>query len=190
MVAKGLRNITLALLALLLSCWVTPAAQDSAQPSLPAAQIQLLTDTDYYPALLSKIRAAAKSIDLVMYLWKITGDGGGKPAELAKGLGEAKHRGVAVRVILENSRYDENLNRANRETAELLRQEGITAFFDSQAVTTHTKLAIIDHRFCLVGSHNLTQSALERNHEISLLLDSPSLAGELGRYMETLLNNR
>lgn len=188
MVANGLSSSTTLLLALLLS-GVAPAALTAAQTSPPAPAVRLLADGAYYPALLGKIRAAGKSVDLVMYLWKMAGDGGGKPAELTKALGEARQRGVAVRVILENSGYDEKLNLANQETAKLLRREGITVFFDSPAVTTHTKLAIIDHRFCLVGSHNLTQSALERNHEISLLLDSPSLAGELSRYLETLLTS-
>jgi len=188
-VVANLRKIVLTFLALLLSYGVPPAALASTPPSKPAAEVQLLADTAYYPALLGKIHSAAKSIDLVMYLWKIS-DGGGKPAELVRALGEARRRGVAVRVILESSGHDEKLNRANRETAELLRQEGVTAFFDSPDVTTHAKLAVIDQRFCLVGSHNLTMSALERNHEISLLLDNPSLAGELSRYVEALLKNR
>lgn len=189
MVAKGLKNALLRLAFLLLS-GVAPATLANAQTSPPASEVQLLTDAAYYPALLSKIRTAGKSIDLVMYLWKMSGADGGKPAELIQALGEARQRGVAVRVILENSGYDEKLNRANRETAGLLQREGIAVSFDSPAVTTHTKLAIIDRRFCLVGSHNLTQSALERNHEISLLLDNPRLAEELRRQIETLLKNR
>jgi len=188
-VANGLRNTTILLTLLLFSGGLPQSAHASRPTALPATE-QLLADAAYYPALLGKIRAAEKSIDMVMYLWKMAGDGGGKPAELAKALGEARKRGVAVRVILENSGYDDNLNRANRETAELLQREGISPFFDSPAVTTHTKLAVIDRRFCFVGSHNLTQSALERNHEISLLLDSPPLAGELSNYVEILLKSR
>jgi len=191
MVANYLKALYLALISYVLYCGAAPTALALAlvQPELPAGYVQLLADTSYYPALLGKITTAEKSIDLVMYLWKLADDGGGKPADLAKALGEAKQRGVDVRVILENSEHDASLNRANRKTADLLRRAGISTFFDSSEVTTHTKLAIIDQRFCLVGSHNLTKSALERNHEISLLLDNPRLAGELTNYVEKLLKN-
>lgn len=182
--AKGLSK-SIALLALL---WLagTPTTV-GAQPLSPAPVAQLLADDAYYPALIGKIRTAQKSIDLVMYLWKISaGSSDSKPDVLIRALGETKRRGVAVRVILENSGYDEKLNRANREAANLLRQEGITAVFDSPAVTTHTKLAVIDQRFCFIGSHNLTQSALERNHEMSILLDDRRLAGELTAYTDRI----
>lgn len=156
-------------------------------PSLPAASTRILADTAYFPALLDKIRSASHSIDLVMYLWKLPESGMGKPAELIGALGEARRRGVAVRVVLENSGYDEELNRANRKAAVRLQGEGINVIFDTPEVTTHAKLAVIDHRFCLLGSHNLSQSALGRNHELSLLLDSPQLAEELSQYLQTLL---
>lgn len=177
------------LLALLLAG--PPVAADTGDPALPSAvAAQLLADEAYYPALLGQIRAAQKSIDLVTYLWKISGALNSKPGELVRALGEARRRGVIVRVILENSGYDEELNRANREAAAQLQQEGITAIFDSPTVTTHAKMMVVDHRFCLVGSHNLTQSALGRNHEMSVMLDSPRLAGELGTYVDRLLGKR
>lgn len=178
------------LLTFLLFSGGPAAALAGEQISPPAAGIQLLADGAYYPALLGKIATAGKSIDLVMYLWKLAGEDGGKPAELAKALGKAGRRGVAIRVVLEHSDHDEKLNRTNQETAALLRRENVTAIFDAPAVTTHSKLAVIDQRYCFVGSHNLTQSALGRNHEISLLLDSPELAGELGKYVDKLLSDR
>lgn len=184
--AKDLSNAIPLLLALLLSGAL--AAEGLASQTLPpVGAAQLLADEAYYPALLGKIRAARQSIDLVMYLWKITAAIGSKPGELVRALGEARRRGVIVRVILENSGYDEELNRSNREAAAQLQQEGITVTFDSPTITTHAKLAVVDQRFCLVGSHNLTQSALGRNHEISVMLDNPGLAGELTTYVDGLL---
>lgn len=183
--AKVLSNNFPLLLALLMLSGAPVAAGGQTSPI--ATETQLLADDAYYPTLLGKIRAAHKSIDLVMYLWKISAAINSKPAELIQALGEAKRRGVVVRVILENSGYDEGLNRANRETAAQLQREGIPVVFDSPSVTTHTKLVVIDRRFCLVGSHNLTQSALGRNHEMSIMLDNPRLAGELGTYVDKLL---
>ncbi len=186
MVANRL-NRAILLLALLL----TGAPVAAGGPALPpAAAVQLLADDAYYPALIGQIGAAQKSIDLVMYLWKISARIDNKPGELVRALGAAGRRGVTVRVVLENSGHDEELNRTNREAAAQLQLEGITAVFDSPAVTTHVKMVVVDQRFCLIGSHNLTQSALGRNHEISILLDNPRLAGELGTYVESLLGKR
>lgn len=179
---------TILLLSALLLLSGAPAA---AQPPLPPApEVQLLADAAYYPALLDKIRTAEKNIDLVMYLWKIPAAPGSKSGELVRALGEARRRGVGIRVVLENSGYDEELNRTNRETAEQLAREGITVLFDAAAVTTHVKLVVIDRRFCLIGSHNLTQSALGRNREISVMFDDPRLAEELGGYVDRLLGKR
>ncbi|HSH13917.1 MAG TPA: phospholipase D-like domain-containing protein, partial [Desulfurivibrionaceae bacterium] len=134
--ADCLSKTILLLLALLLT-----GAPAAAQPPLPPApEAQLLADAAYYPVLLDKIRTAEKNIDLVMYLWKIPAAAGSKSGELVRALGEARRRGVGIRVVLENSGYDEELNQTNRETAEQLAREGITAFFDSTAVTTHAKL--------------------------------------------------
>lgn len=190
MVAGFLRNSISLLLTLLLLAGAATTSSAGAQSATPAPEAQLLADGAYYPILLGKIRAAGKSIDLVMYLWKTSGTGGSKPAELIQALGDARRRGVAVRVILENSGYDEGLNQANRDAAGLLQRQGITAIFDSPTVTTHAKLAVIDRRYCFLGSHNLTHSALSRNHELSVLFDSPRLAEELSSYVAKLLEKR
>jgi phosphatidylserine/phosphatidylglycerophosphate/cardiolipin synthase-like enzyme len=46
---------------------------------------------------------------------------------------------------------------------------------------------VIDDRFCFIGSHNLTHSALVHNHEFSLLLDNRRLADELDSYITRLM---
>jgi phosphatidylserine/phosphatidylglycerophosphate/cardiolipin synthase-like enzyme len=51
---------------------------------------------------------------------------------------------------------------------------------------THTKLVVIDRRYLLIGSHNLTQSALKFNHEASVRIDSAPLAEEALVYMNSL----
>jgi len=147
---------------------------------------RLLADADYFPALLTGIQGARQSIDLAMYLWKSAKSLKNKPGQLIRALGNAHRRGVRVRVLLEDSGYDRKINRINRETALLLEQEGIKVLFDSRTVTTHAKLAIIDGHLTFLGSHNLTQSALGRNHELSILLDDPDLATRLAAYLDRL----
>ncbi|MBA3002811.1 MAG: phospholipase [Desulfurivibrio sp.] len=149
--------------------------------------VRVLADATYGDTLSALISKASQRIDLAMFLFKTSRTSDNLPAELIRDLIAAKQRGVEVRIILEYSSHDQKLNRANQETAETLRKGGVKVVFDSPGRTNHAKLAVIDRRYCLVGSHNLTQSALKYNHEFSLLLDSPPLAGEILAYMETIL---
>ena len=161
-----------------------PAAKVTAQPGT----VRVLADAAYSDTLATLIKGATQRIDLAMFLFKTSPARDNQPAGLVRELVAARQRGVEVRVILEYSSHDPHLNEANQETAQLLRKGGIAVFFDSPDRTTHAKLAVIDRRYCLVGSHNLTQSALKYNHEFSLLLDNPTLAEEILAYMETILN--
>jgi competence ComEA-like helix-hairpin-helix protein len=148
--------------------------------------IRLLADDRYYPALIDYIRKAEHSIDMAMFLFKTTTSAGNKPAMLVKELIAAGKRGVHVRVVLEHSGHDESLNKENRRVAEKLRKGNVRVFFDAPATTTHTKVVVIDRRYTLLGSHNLSHSALAYNHEVSLLIDNSALAAELIAYMDGL----
>ena len=182
------------LAAILLVCLLAagPAFASRTQPNAPVpakpgAVVRALADAAYGDTLAALITNAAQRIDLAMFLFKTSPASDNQPARLVRDLVAARQRGVKVRVILEYSSHDEALNRANQETAQALRKGGVAVFFDSPGRTTHAKLAVIDRRYCLVGSHNLTQSALRYNHEFSLLLDNPPLAEEVLAYMETIL---
>ncbi len=152
-----------------------------------AGTVRVLADAAYGETLASLIANAGKRIDIAMFLFKTSPDRDTRPAKLIRDLVAARQRGVEVRVILEYSSYDPTLNQTNQETAQALKKGGVAVFFDSPSRTTHAKLAVIDRRYCLVGSHNLTQSALKYNHEFSLLLDNQALAEEILAYMETIL---
>jgi len=158
----------------------------SAGAATHPGEVRLLTDNSYYDTLILHIKQAREKINMAMFLFKTTGSAQNRPALIMKELIQAKTRGVAVHVLLEVSNHDQNLNHENRKTAEFLRSGGVSVTFDQPETTTHTKLVIIDNRYVFLGSHNLTQAALAYNHESSLLLDSPELAAELARYMQTL----
>ena len=94
---------------------------------------------------------------------------------------------MEVTVILEKgSDARDNLNSDNRRTAALLTRGGVKVFFDSPRVTTYNKVVVIDNRYLYLGSHNLTQSALQHNNELSVLIDSPELAAEALAFLERL----
>ena len=146
----------------------------------------MLLDGDYFTALLNGIDRAREEIFLSAYLFRTIENAQGCPEAVLKSLIAAVGRGVRVEAILERNRDADDLNRNNAETAERLRQGGIRVCLDAPDRQTHTKLVVIDRRYVLIGSHNLTQSALKYNHEASVWIDSAPLAEEALRYMKSL----
>lgn len=154
--------------------------------SLRPGEMQVLADGNYFPALLQGIGEARQHIAIAMFLFKTGDTPDNRPAQLARALIDARRRGVRIEVLLEKSGYDEEVNRENEKTAQLLRNNRIDVRFDSPETTTHAKLVVIDGHLVFVGSHNLTQAALTHNHEVSLLIDDIALARETMDYLATI----
>lgn len=157
-----------------------------AGPNTTSGDILVLANDDYFPALLAKIHGARSNIDLAMFVFKTTKSAKDRPSKIIDALISAAQWGVLVRVFLEKSGYDEQINATNELTAKRLRDNGIKVFFDSTNVTTHTKIVVIDGRYSFVGSHNFTNAALKHNNELSLLVDSRDLAHKLTDYLTGL----
>lgn len=158
-----------------------------APASLKDGSVTLLKNKDYFHALSAKIYEARKEIVMAFFLFKTNGRPQSYPEIILKALGDAVRRGVRVVVVLEqDERPDSTVNRDNRDAAERLKKVGVEMHFDSPKKTTHTKLAVIDGRYTFAGSHNLTQSALKYNNELSLLVDSPALAEKTLNYIKRL----
>ncbi len=149
-------------------------------------QIRILPDREYYDTLTSLIQHARHRIDLAMFVFKTTKSPKNRPALLAKELIRARKKGVMINVVLEKSGYADNINKENLKVAKRLRKKGIKVRFDDPKTTSHAKMVVVDSRYCLVGSHNFTHSALTYNNEFSLLIDSTVLAEEMLQYMDTI----
>lgn len=158
-----------------------------ARESVGSARTTLLRNREYAQALLDGIATARRSIFLTVYLFKINDSRGNLPREVAEGLLNARRRGVEVTVLLESSHdRSDQLNAENRRTAVLLRRGGVRVLADDPGTTTHVKAAVIDDRLVFIGSHNLTQSALRHNNELSIMVDSPDLAAQVKSYLERI----
>ena len=144
----------------------------------------LLTNEDYFPALLKAIDEAQSEIFMSIFSFKAGVHKNSYPDRILEHLAKAVKRGVKVTAILETTanRSDE-LDIQNRQTGKLLEEKGVKVYFDSPRQTTHTKLIVIDERLIFLGSHNFTQAALKYNNEISILLDRPDLAIHARNYM-------
>jgi len=148
------------------------------------AQVSLLRDKEFADKLLASIRNAHRSIVCSYYLFVVHKKN--MSGQVVDELIRARRRGVDVRVILEKTRHKDRLNEENLHTAALLARGGVKVFFDSPDVVTHLKVTVIDGRYVIMGSHNLTQAALHHNNELSVVVDSPGLASEVLSYLNQL----
>ena len=173
------------------------ATAQEAKPETPAprqadGEIRLLADEAYLPAVLELFAGARESIDVTMFSCVLAEDArAGHPVRrLLDRLIERAKAGVRVRVVLDHgvpaSRRVEGEDVPSSGGAAYLRAAGIEVRWDEDARTTHSKSLVVDGRRCVVGSTNWTSSALGRNREQSVLIDSRALAADLTRRFEAL----
>jgi len=188
-------------LVFFLAGWMGAAGQAAGKGKAPGAApvtaidhadagIIALADGDYYQALRQHIDKASKRIEMAMFVVKTTSSPQNRPAAIVRALVAAHKRGVEVTVILERSDRDRKLTKENRRVGEVLSRGGVAVRYEDPQVTTHAKLVVIDDRYCFVGSHNLTHSALAYNRELSLLVDDEVLARKLSAYMHSLAEGK
>lgn len=163
-----------------------PGRDATGAPSPAGCGVSLLKDQDYFPALLEGIRLARHEIALSAFFFKTMGTGNSQPELVLTHLLEAARRGVRVEAVVESGPGGDNVSRDNEETAKRLKKGGIRVCLDAPDRTAHAKLVVIDRRYLFIGSHNLTQSALKYNHEVSVRIDSPPLAEEALAYLKSL----
>lgn len=183
---RGLQGTAWRFALLLASVCLILSPHHAGAGTTTTAKVTLLRNQEYSAALIQSLRTAQSSIVLSYYLFKVSDIRGNLPGKVAEELVAARRRGVDVTVYLERRRGKDPLMGDNRRTAALLHRSGVRVLFDSPDVTTHTKAAVIDRRLVFLGSHNLTQGALRRNNELSVLIDSPDLAAEVLSYLDRL----
>lgn len=166
--------------------WALAALLFSAHTSLAQLSPQrteLLENGAYSGALITRIREAKRRIICAFYLFKVGEGRGNLPSIIAAELIKARQRGVDVTVILD---VGKSVKLENRVVASRLAQNGVRVVFTSRHRTTHVKAVAFDDRYVVIGSHNLTQSALAHNNELSVLIDSPELAAKVRRYLDEI----
>ena len=139
---------------------------------LPAYNAQVITSPGAEPEFISLINGARESILIENYI--ITSD------EVIDALENASARGVGVRIILEK-RVSGGTNMESYDELSASGAQVRWAPFSFKLV--HSKLIIIDGQIAVVGSHNLSNSALTDNREISVLLQG-GIVSELVKLFE------
>ena len=150
---------------------------------LPAEDVQLVTDTQYFQTAQKTIREAKTTIHVMMFEMGYYDDHPNTLSNLLiKELIDAKKRGIRVEVILDVREGEDRTTKRNRRTGKILSEGGVEVIYDSLSKTTHAKLMIVDGKFTLVGSTNWTHYALTNNHEVAVLVKSKEVAKEMIDY--------
>lgn len=163
-----------------------PSEEGAAAQSGILARVRLLTDGEFQEELLKKIDSASAEIVLSTHLFAAVEGKDDRVARVVERLAAAVDRGLEVIVVLEIGKEVSHVTQANRATARLLERRGIQVYADMSGTTVHSRLAVIDRRFLFVGSHDLSVQSLGRYRETTLFVDSPELASEALRFVESL----
>lgn len=120
------------------------------------------------------IDSAEKSIDIEMYVFT--------SRDAIAALERAKERGVEIRVIIERN----VISGQNGQTYNELNTKGIITKYSSRVYAlTHSKTIIIDGKKVIVGSHNLSNSALYENREASVIITDLMIVKQFVDVFET-----
>lgn len=142
----------------------------------------------YARVLLMLLSEATRSIHLSMYRMSYySGYGDSLANDLLNALTDAAHRGLDVKVLLDDCAYYADSAAANLTAALVLRQRGVEVRFDDPGTTTHTKLVVIDGRTVMLGSTNWNYYSLEKNCEIdTAFVNLPEVAAPFDAFFQTL----
>jgi len=147
---------------------------------------KLLFGKKYFISLHKALSEAEDSIYVAMYLISLpSGEDVNNPVSvLVEDLVEAKKRGVYVKVVLDDTKFNVNYLGFRR-----LKEAGVDIGLDSPGKLMHGKGIVIDKRLVFIGSTNWTRASIRNNHEFTLLVDSPLLAEELIGYISGIKLN-
>ncbi len=150
---------------------------------LPAEDVQLVLNDQYFQVAKKMIQEAKHSIHVMMFEMGYYDE---HPNTLSNLLIEelihARKRGVKVEVILEVKEGEDRTTKRNRHSGRILSERGVEVIYDSLSKTTHAKLIVVDGRLTLLGSTNWTYYALTNNNEVSVVIRSKEVAKGLVDY--------
>lgn len=129
------------------------------QPVFLAPEIEPVFSPEDGARIPALIDSAKESIDIEIYVFS--------SRDVVEALERAKERGVQVRIIIER----DVISNENGAIFQELASKGFNIRYASgKYALTHAKFMVIDGERVLVGSHNLSNSALYKNREASVII--------------------
>jgi phosphatidylserine/phosphatidylglycerophosphate/cardiolipin synthase-like enzyme len=143
----------------------------------------IIDNQQYLPELMKLLDGATRSINIAQYnMYSESGDAKSITDKLIE-LKQAKPE-LKIRVFLEGDHGSGAVR--NQATAAKLKAAGIEVMYDSTNLITHEKVVSVDGKHVLAGSHNMTNTSMDKNNEVSLSLDSATLAKAYDTYFDQL----
>lgn len=163
--------------------------------SLPAEDIEVINNKDYFPRVHELFKNAKQSIYVIMFsAYYYDKYSGSQSNQLLQDLADAKKRGLDVKVILDQEKpvlsgffqKKEIMPEQHKRVTQFLKENNVPYILDSQETTTHSKLAIVDGIYTVIGSANWSYSALTKNNETNALIKSREAAKQYTDYFNNI----
>ena len=151
------------------------------------AEVEDISGEKYFPQVKQALSQAKESVFMVMFMVGLRPyDKASSIYQLVDELVKAHKRGVKVTVVLDQNisfagkgHIDEwQVEGKNAWCFKMLKDAGITVWYDGPTKYTHSKTIVIDEETIILGSANWTRSALFQNFETNVLIKSRELAAE------------
>ncbi|MFH1054968.1 MAG: phospholipase D-like domain-containing protein [Candidatus Altiarchaeota archaeon] len=159
------------------------AGVDYACPSkacVQSADVTPVFDRGYFDSAHKIISESKESVHIIAFEIKYYKNyPNSTQNRLVRDLIYAKERGVDVKVLSDEYSRENN-------AYEILKANGVEVRMDSNKTTTHAKLIIVDGRIILIGSTNLSYTALEDNNEANVLIADEQTARVFESYFRSL----
>jgi phosphatidylserine/phosphatidylglycerophosphate/cardiolipin synthase-like enzyme len=139
---------------------------------------QAANDSDYFWFARESIEAAQTRVHVIEYLLYDTG----LAEQLLLELVDAAERGVEVKLLADETVED---TAGNLDWLRDASGGAIQAALDSTGTVSHNKLIIADS-VTLVGSHNMSSSALSANHEASMYMVEADVTDFYEAYFQSM----
>jgi phosphatidylserine/phosphatidylglycerophosphate/cardiolipin synthase-like enzyme len=151
------------------------------------SSVELLIAREFISRVLGILDGAKSSVQVVQFVAQFKGKSAKMSSrELGIKLAAKAREGVPVQVILNTAGGGWRASALNRQAAGWLNERGIEVRTLGSGTTCHAKLLIIDGEIAIIGSHNWTPYALERNFEVSVLVRDTACVGRLKQHFEAL----
>jgi len=143
----------------------------SSNPASPSPNVTLFIEPQAGKApVLQAMQEAKQSLRVVMY--QIT------DPDFIQAMKDAVARGVDVRLILELNPYGGSSG--NVDVGTDLQNAGVKLKWDPRTITyLHQKTVVVDDRYAVITTGNLTTSAYSANREYGLIVHDPAAVKEI-----------
>lgn len=140
------------------------------------SKTELITGSNYSSYAKNLFNNASKSINVAVFDWRWYPNDPASPMQLLnQSLLHARRRGCEVRAFTSSTKI-----------TKLLISLGIKAKSHQHRSLFHPKLVIIDNEHVLIGSHNWSNSAMERNIEATAHIQNHDFATKCNNYFEII----